>query len=597
MHLARIKLAAATALAGALVVCGLIVAPAANAAITGSSITTPTDPTYLIADESASSQTFAISGTTTGGIPATDQVDIRCYHGTTSTLVASGVALSSDGSFSLPSADLNQVRDSICRLRAVPAGTTPSNLTPFAGPRLGVGELDKSLVSGGPNDGQLFSSYIWAQQLTGAFDWVTAGGDSGAFWGPVYDGYLFDPTFALTAITFYGNAGLLPGEKVSSPTRSELRIDGKNAYLPSGAEHINANATGLPALTSTYTLDAATGNIVIHESDPVVECPDATYPPTTTSCASFVSAGVTDNLTMYQDHDAHIAWVSEVFTSTDTKAHPLDLLWENNQRFQLSGDSTQVEYEFPGQSSFSMHAVDDAVSLPASSSGTILVRMHGAADGDTSTGQGAIVYDRPATGATFTNVGVSYSRFTLHQTGSVPAGGSTRFQFAYVQDYHAATVASLATTASTAFLNDIAVTRSGKGKGTVTSSPGGIACGKTCTHGYAYGTSVTLKAKASKGSKFSSWSGACKGTSACTVTTTDNVTVNAKFVLKPCVVPNVVGKSLKKAKLKIKKAFCSVGKITKAVSSKPKGTVISQKPKRGKRLKQHAKVKLVVSKG
>jgi len=223
--------------------------------------------------------------------------------------------------------------------------------------------------------------------------------------------------------------------------------------------------------------------------------------------------------------------------------------------------------------------------------------MNGAADGDQATGQGAIVYDRPATAAKFTSVFSSFSELTLHQAGTVPAGGSTRFRFAYVQDYHAATVASLATTASTAFLNNIAVSKSGKGKGKVTSSPGGIACGKACTHGYAYGTSVTLKAKASKGSKFSSWSGACKGTSACTVATTDNFTVNAKFTLKPCVVPNVVGKSLKKAKLKIKKSFCSVGKITKAASSKPKGTVISQKPKHGKRLKQHAKVNLTVSKG
>ena len=596
--MARIRLAAAAAFAGALVVGGLVMAPAASAAITASSITTPTDLTYLIADNSASTQTFAISGTTSGGNPATDQVDIRCYFGAISTLVAGGVALNSDGSFSLPSANLHTLEDGICRLRAVPAGTTPSDLTPFAGPRVGVGELDKNTISGGPNDGQLFSEYIWAQQLTGAFDWVTGSGSSGTNWGPVYDGYLFDPTFALTTVTFYGNAGLLTREKASSPTRSELRIDGKNAYFPTGAWDVNQNATGLPALTYTYTLDAATGNIVINETDPLVECPDATYPPTTTSCASFASAGVTDHVTMTQDHDGHLAWVSEVFTSTDSNAHSLDLLWDNNQRFYNStGDSTQIEYEFPGQSSFSTHATDDAVTVPSSSPGTILIRMHGAADGDTSTGQGAIVYDRPATGATFTNVLSSYGEFTLHQAGSVPAGGSTRFRFAYAQDYHAATVASLATTASTSFLNNVAVTRSGKGKGKVTSSPGGIACGKVCSHGYAYGTSVTLKAKASKGSKFAGWSGACKGTGACTVATTDNMAVNAKFTLKPCVVPNVVGKSLKKAKAKIKKAFCSVGKITKAASSKPKGTVISQKPKHGKRLKQHAKIRLVVSKG
>ena len=64
----------------------------------------------------------------------------------------------------------------------------------------------------------------------------------------------------------------------------------------------------------------------------------------------------------------------------------------------------------------------------------------------------------------------------------------------------------------------------------MTSSPRGIACGKTCTHGYAYGTVVTLKAKAAKGSKFSGWSGACKGRHSCKVTANDGASVKAKFV-------------------------------------------------------------------
>jgi hypothetical protein len=41
---------------------------------------------------------------------------------------------------------------------------------------------------------------------------------------------------------------------------------------------------------------------------------------------------------------------------------------------------------------------------------------------------------------------------------------------------------------------------------------------------------VTLKAKAAKGSKFSGWSGACKGRRRCKVTTNDSVAVKAKFV-------------------------------------------------------------------
>jgi hypothetical protein len=183
----------------------------------------------------------------------------------------------------------------------------------------------------------------------------------------------------------------------------------------------------------------------------------------------------------------------------------------------------------------------------------------------------------------------------LHQAGKVPAGGSTRFRFAYVQDYQANLVGTRAKAASALFLNQIALSKAGKG--TVTSSPAGITCGKTCTHGYAYGTSVTLKAKAAKGSKFSSWSGACKGSHSCKVTTNDSVAVEAKFVLRPCVVPNLVGRTLKAATAAIKKAFCSVGKVKTVASSRAMGEVLSQKPKYGKRLKQHAKISLVVSKG
>ena len=46
----------------------------------------------------------------------------------------------------------------------------------------------------------------------------------------------------------------------------------------------------------------------------------------------------------------------------------------------------------------------------------------------------------------------------------------------------------------------VTVKRLGNGSGKVTSSPKGISCPKTCSHKFAYGASVTLKAKASNGS-------------------------------------------------------------------------------------------------
>lgn len=588
MSLARIRLAVATAFAGMLVVGGLVVTPAAHAAISGTQIKTPSSPSFFIGDNSASSQNFSVSGTATGATSG-DTVDIRCYFDATDYATAASNVAVTNGAFSVTNANLGLLEDGLCQLRAVPTGTTPASLTPFAGPTIGVGERDNDPDATAPNTGVNQDFYIWAQQGTAAFDYRSLGQCG------VYDGYLYSG-LVNTTITFYCNPGLFSGTYPTS-TRSELQVDGKNAYAPGAAANINPAGTGLPAVTETYTVDKATGNTTITETDPIVVCAQPDYPPTDTSCATFTSAGVTDHRTITQDHDGHIAWITDQFTSTDGKSHTLDMLWDNSQRFWggSTGDSNQVEYEFPGQSSFSTHSTGDDVSLPTSG-GTILIRMKGAADGDTATGQGAIVFNRPMTGASFIYQDNFSSEMTLHQTGTVPAGGSTSYKWAFVQDYHAATVTSDAQAATTAFLNTVAVTKSGKGKGTVSSSPGGISCGATCTAGYAYGTAVTLTPKAAKGSTFTGFSGACKGKS-CKITATDNVSVKATFALKPCKVPNVVGKTVKSAKSAIKKALCSVGKVKMVASSKPKGHVISQSPKHGKKVKQHTKVNLKVSKG
>ena len=53
----------------------------------------------------------------------------------------------------------------------------------------------------------------------------------------------------------------------------------------------------------------------------------------------------------------------------------------------------------------------------------------------------------------------------------------------------------------------LSVTKSGNGHGTVTSSPGGIACGATCSNWFASGGDVTLTATPSADSAFTGWSG------------------------------------------------------------------------------------------
>lgn len=69
------------------------------------------------------------------------------------------------------------------------------------------------------------------------------------------------------------------------------------------------------------------------------------------------------------------------------------------------------------------------------------------------------------------------------------------------------------------------------GSGTVSGQ--GIACGADCTESYPAGTVVKLTATPAQGFVFSGWSGACTGTTACTVTMNSNQTVVATFAPAP----------------------------------------------------------------
>ena len=72
------------------------------------------------------------------------------------------------------------------------------------------------------------------------------------------------------------------------------------------------------------------------------------------------------------------------------------------------------------------------------------------------------------------------------------------------------------------------------GGGSVTSTPGGIACPSgTCTADFASGTDVTLIPAANISSVFTGWSGNCSGTSNCMVSMTTDRSATAGFSLVP----------------------------------------------------------------
>ena len=80
----------------------------------------------------------------------------------------------------------------------------------------------------------------------------------------------------------------------------------------------------------------------------------------------------------------------------------------------------------------------------------------------------------------------------------------------------------------------VAVTRAGTGTGRVTSTPTGIDCGRDCGGRFRPGTSVTLTATPSAGSRFAGWTGitGCGSNAVCTFVIDANVAVTATFVTR-----------------------------------------------------------------
>jgi hypothetical protein len=68
-----------------------------------------------------------------------------------------------------------------------------------------------------------------------------------------------------------------------------------------------------------------------------------------------------------------------------------------------------------------------------------------------------------------------------------------------------------AKTATATFTQAARVTVRRSGLGSVSSAPGGISCGRTCSAVFFDGQSVTLRARAARGWRFVRWTGACRG--------------------------------------------------------------------------------------
>ena len=122
-----------------------------------------------------------------------------------------------------------------------------------------------------------------------------------------------------------------------------------------------------------------------------------------------------------------------------------------------------------------------------------------------------------ATGTSYADTGLSPSTTYSYRISAYDAAGNTSAQ---------SSALSVTTSAGTATFT-LTVAKSGTGNGTV--SGGTINCGTTCTQTATTGTQITLTANPATGSTFTGWSGACTGTTNCTLTINTNTSATATF--------------------------------------------------------------------
>jgi hypothetical protein len=426
----------------------------ASARITASTVTvsSPTG-TYLLDDQVTPAEAVRGGGTATGK----GNVDVNCYYGGTFATLAAGVPVTG-GSFSF-SGSLATMAAHTCVLRAVATGDSsaypPGSAAPYAGPTVAIDRIADVPPSGVP----LRSYDLYASQMAGAFRYGSLGNCSilGSF---TYDPVTFAPAGLDACDGGFGAANGATGTPgFAAPTRSELQVDGADAYLPGNAGF--EGHPGFPALAYSYSLDLQTGNLVLDETDQVVRCSSPGYPPTPVSCAAYVRTGVQVRVHIVQADAGRMATVVQYFSSTDGRAHNIDLLEGN----QFSSPSADGELSFPWTGTgFAPYTVlGEAIPGPAAPGpGSFLVKGSASVpDGSELAPQGAVTFSTPpdslAIVGSTDNVSAR-SWVELHYTRTVPAQGPLALGFTYSDAFLGGEVASDAADAEVGFRPSVTIT-------------------------------------------------------------------------------------------------------------------------------------------
>ena len=616
----------------------LAVAPAAaQATVTSSNITswvssqpeTPANDPYLISVDNSPATTLTVSGDAAASSVA-DTVDIVCFYGSARSMATLATnVLVRNGTFTTTAVPLKNavaarnLAGLACRLRAIPSGTTAESPA-FTGPQIAVSEAETVAIAGGPNNGKAYSFYVNAATFTGSAAWSAPGTPSidpnpinpNACGGPVLTpidstlGVDPDPALSCVGSLFSGDLGVFGG-------RSEVQIDGKNAYDAAAAEALftrtsgdngSGDLPGFPSFKTAFDWDSATGLMSSQSIESWATCvPPDLYPPTSiVACPGFSPTGVKLERDITTSDGGRVVTMTDTWSSTDGRAHAVDMLYDDfiGVQGQSNGDRG---YEFPGQTGFSQYGQGTSVPGPSGALGSILVRTNVTApDGDPSESAGAITFGATPSEFRF----ASNNELDEHNLVVVPAAGSASLTYIYSVGYSVADVNALALTAQDRFEPPSVVIAPPDATtiSTPTTTLSGItSAGSGITSLEVGGQTVPV---ASNGA----WTAQVPlspGTNTITAVATDAAGATARaqvaVVYNPpptppapvrCQVPRTKGMKLPAAEKTLRRSHCKVGKIKKQTSrAVRRGRVTSTSPRAGRTLRAGRKVELFVSKG
>jgi hypothetical protein len=386
-------------------------------------ITTPAGLTYPFIQEGGK---IAVAGTATGLTVA--DVEIRCYYGAEPAgyRTIAGKVPVADDAFSVEASTF-ELPNALCQLRAVPE-TSPLPTKPALPP--GEDErFEGPLVVASEFVPETSNYYAASSTLTGTF----------FLGGYALESFLYSAAGHDNAQLFYGAANL--SASVADETRSSVEVDGSDAYLPKAAREVEEDfkkeaerkkasftpPTGKPAVAVEDHFDEASRQMTVEERDPVVKCsPEpATYPPTPSSCTSFVATGVEVQRTWQTSDEDHVAALTETWSSSDGAAHTVSVRYFDEMASAKGGGA----YEFPGETSFVPTREGEVTTLPAGPRAILYRTAEKLTEiGDDEHPQGAIVYDTAPSEAIQITSGSrngTYNSFEAPYLLPIPAGGSS----------------------------------------------------------------------------------------------------------------------------------------------------------------------------